>query len=95
VGLPIGLGIYFAWVRRDWSATIKTTGLVASAAGALVGAWLGFHATGGLFALITTIGAATIGANLLLLALDIARDRSDRSRFAAVTAPPAAPRAVA
>lgn len=27
VGLPIGLGIYFGWVNRDWSARTKITGL--------------------------------------------------------------------
>ena len=44
-------------------------------AGALVGAWLGFNATDGLLALITTIVGAAVGANLTLLALDIAWDR--------------------
>ena len=29
VGLPVGLGIYLAWVHRDWSAKTKTTGLAA------------------------------------------------------------------
>jgi hypothetical protein len=29
VGLPIGLGVYFAWVNRDWSAHTKTTGFAA------------------------------------------------------------------
>ena len=60
IGLPIGLGVYLAWVHRDWSAA--TQGDRASPAalgGALVGAWLGFNATAGLLALVTTIvGAA-------------------------------------
>jgi pimeloyl-ACP methyl ester carboxylesterase len=81
VGVPIGLGVYFAWVNRDWSAVTKTTGFAAAAAGALVGAWLGFNATEGLFALITTIVGAAVGANLLLLALDIAWDRQVHDRF--------------
>jgi len=81
VGTPIGLGIYFAWVNRDWSVTTKTTGLAAATGGALVGAWLGFHVTVGLLALITTIVGATVGGNLLLLALDIAWDRQGRDRF--------------
>ena len=38
VGVPIGLGIYFAWVNRDWSAKTKTTGFAAAVGGALVGA---------------------------------------------------------
>jgi hypothetical protein len=33
VGVPIGLGIYFAWVHRDWSAKTSTTGLVATTRG--------------------------------------------------------------
>src|SRR6266508_6806262 len=55
VGMPIGLGVYFAWVNRDWSAKTETTGFAAAGAGALVGAWLGFNATEGFVALITTI----------------------------------------
>ena len=86
VGVPIGIGIYFAWVNRDWSATTKATGFAAAAGGALVGAWLGFNATEGLVALLTTILGAVAGANLLLLALDIAWDRQARDRFAAPAA---------
>jgi pimeloyl-ACP methyl ester carboxylesterase len=81
VGVPAGLGIYLAWVNRDWSAKAKTSGFAAAAAGALAGAWLGFHATTGLLALITTIIAAAAGANLLLLALDITWDRQTHDRF--------------
>jgi hypothetical protein len=40
-----------------------------------VGAWLRFNATEGLVALLTTIVGAAVGGNLLLIALDIARDR--------------------
>ena len=79
IGIPIGLGIYWAWVHRDWSANAKTAGFVAAAAGALVGAWLGFNATTGLLALITTIVGATAGANLSLIVLDMTRERSTRS----------------
>ena len=50
--------------------------------GALVGAWLGFHAIDGLFALVTTIVGATVGANLMLLGLDIAWDQQRRDRLA-------------
>ena len=82
VGVPIGLGIYFAWVHRDWSARTKATGFAAAVAGALVGAWLGFNATEDLVALLTTIAGAIVGANLTLVLLDIAWDRQARSRFA-------------
>jgi RND superfamily putative drug exporter len=78
VGLPVGLGIYWAWVRREWSSRTKGTGLAATLAGALVGAWLGCNATTGLFAVLTATIGATVGANLILLVLDLARDRSVR-----------------
>jgi hypothetical protein len=55
---------------------------VAAAGGALLGAWLGFNATDGLAALLTTIVGATAAANLLLMALDMAWDRQARDRFA-------------
>ena len=72
VGLPVGLGIYLAWVHRDWTPQSKGVGLAASVAGALVGGWLGFHATGGLMALLTAILGAVAGANLVLILLDMA-----------------------
>jgi hypothetical protein len=81
VGVPIGLGIYFGWVNRDWSAMTKTTGFAAAAAGALVGARLGFNATDGVLAVLTTIVGAAAGGNLTLVALDIAWDRQARDRF--------------
>ncbi len=82
IGVPIGLGIYFAWVNRDWSAQTKTTGFAAATGGALVGAWLGFNATEGLLAVITTIAGAAVGANLTLIFLDAAGERRAHDRFA-------------
>ena len=38
MGLPIGIGIHLAWVRRDLSARARTIGFMASIATALVGA---------------------------------------------------------
>jgi hypothetical protein len=89
MGVPIGLGVYFAWMDRDWSAKTKTTGFAAAMSGALIGAWLGFNATSGFFVILTSIVGAAVGANLILLAIDIAWDRSNRSRFPAAGAPPA------
>jgi pimeloyl-ACP methyl ester carboxylesterase len=88
IGLPVGLGIYLAWVHRDWSAMTRTTGL-AAISGALIGAWLGFNATSGLLAIATAIVGAAVGANLILLALDISWDRSKRSRLIAGGGPSA------
>ncbi len=85
VGLPIGIGVYFAWVNRDWTAGTKTTGFAAAVAAGLAGAWLGFHATTGLLALVTAIVGATAGANLTLIVLDMVRARSTGDRLAAET----------
>ena len=76
VGVPIGLGVYLAWVNRDRPAETKAMGFAAAFAGGLVGAWLGFNATTDLLALLTAIVGATAGANLTLILLDMARDRS-------------------
>jgi pimeloyl-ACP methyl ester carboxylesterase len=78
VGLPVGLGIYYAWLNRAWSARSKAVALVTALMGGLVGAWLGFHAGTDLLALITAIVGATAIANLVLIGLDIAWDRRAR-----------------
>jgi hypothetical protein len=89
VGLPTGVGVYLAWVDRDWSAGTRTAGLAAAVAGSLVGAWLGFHAIEGLLAFLTAIVRAAVGTNLALLGLDLRWDRSSRSRFAPMGVTPA------
>jgi pimeloyl-ACP methyl ester carboxylesterase len=73
IGTPIGLGTYLAWVNRDRPARATTIGIWVALTGALVGALLGFNATSGLMAVITTIVGAAVGANLGLIALDVAR----------------------
>jgi pimeloyl-ACP methyl ester carboxylesterase len=80
VGLPVGLGIYYAWLNRAWPARIKAVGLAMAVMGGLAGAWLGFHAGTDLLALITAIVGATAGTNLILLVMDTARDRRVRHR---------------
>jgi hypothetical protein len=92
VGVPVGVGVYLAWVDRDWSRRTKGVGFAAAAAGALVGAWLGFGVAGDLLGLVTTIAGAAAGANLLLLGLDVAWDAQERDRFARRRSPEA-PRA--
>ncbi len=86
MGLPVGLGIYLAWVHRDWSAQNKGVGLTAAVAGALVGTWLGFNATDGVMALGTAIVGAVAGANLVLILLDILRPGSAGGREVSGTA---------
>ena len=80
VGVPIGLGIYLAWVHRAFSARSKRVGLAAAAVGALAGAWLGFHAAAGPLALLTAIVGALAGANLALILLDMSQARSTRNQ---------------
>jgi hypothetical protein len=84
VGVPIGLGIHLAWVDRDRSASARTIGIAAAMGGALVGGWMGFNATEGLLALVTAIVGSAVGANLLVILLDIAEERSDDSSPRAV-----------
>ena len=79
MGAAIGLGIYLAWVSRD----TRNIGFVAAMAGALIGAGLGFNATEGLAAVLTTLVGAAITASLALIVLDIAWDRSGRRRSSA------------
>jgi uncharacterized membrane protein YdfJ with MMPL/SSD domain/pimeloyl-ACP methyl ester carboxylesterase len=83
IGVPIGLGVYLAWVNRDLPAGARTTGFLAATAGALLGAWLGFNATTGLMAVVTTIVGAAVGANLTVLALDISLEQRVADRSAA------------
>jgi hypothetical protein len=75
IGLPVGLGIYFAWVDRDSPAGNEVVGLAVALAGALVGVRLGFDATAGLLALLTATIGAGAGANLTLIMLDMSRAR--------------------
>ena len=75
VGLPVGLGVYYAWLDRGWSARTKLTGFVAGVGGALLGAWLGFHAATDLLALVTSIVGAIAVGNLALILLNVVRDR--------------------
>jgi pimeloyl-ACP methyl ester carboxylesterase len=89
VGLPVALGIYYAWLNRDWPARTRLTGFVAAVVGGLVGAWLGFHAGADLLALVTAIVGALAGANLMLIVLDISSARLVRDRFPATTSSPA------
>lgn len=74
-GVPIGLGIYWAWVHREWPSKTKTWGLLAATGGALLGAWWGITATGMPTALITAIAGSVVVANVFLIVGDIVRDR--------------------
>jgi pimeloyl-ACP methyl ester carboxylesterase len=87
--VPIWLGVYAGWVRTDTPKAMRPKGIGAAGVGALVGAVLGYHATNGLFALITTIIGAAVVSNLSLLVLDIWTERAaSRGTAAPVVDPP-------
>jgi pimeloyl-ACP methyl ester carboxylesterase len=75
MSVPIGLGIYWAWLQRDWPTDTKRLGLAGALLSALVGGWLGFHAAADMLALVTTIAGAAAAANLALILVGVARER--------------------
>jgi uncharacterized membrane protein YfcA len=83
IGIPIGFGIYSAWVQRDWPTETRRVGLAAAALSALVGGWLGFHVDADLLAVFTTIAGAAAGTNLAVILVSIARERELRPEPAA------------
>jgi pimeloyl-ACP methyl ester carboxylesterase len=76
-GVPVGLGVYLAWARRDSSAETNAAGFAAAMAGAMVGAWLGFLVGTGLVGLFGAVVGATLGANLVVILLDVAGGRPE------------------
>ena len=86
VGAPVGLGTFLAWIRTDRPSRGNVTGLAAAVAGSLVGAWLGFHVTTDLAALVTAIAGAIVGANLTLIGLDVVWGRSTQEPLPAPVA---------
>ena len=91
IGIPIGLGTYWAAATGDRSRLSGIARFTATVAGALVGAWLGFNVTSagfGLFAPLLTIVGAIAGANLALIIVDVVSERSFRSGTATAPAPP-------
>jgi hypothetical protein len=86
VGLPVGLGIYYAWLNRGWPAGRKATGFAVAVASGLAGAWLGFNAGTDLLALVTAIVGATAVANLALIVLDVWKPQTEEARVAPETA---------
>jgi pimeloyl-ACP methyl ester carboxylesterase len=75
IGIPVGLGIWLAWIPPDRPHSAAPQGLVGALAGALLGGWLGFHAVGGVTSVGTTLIGAITGANLALILLDLWRAR--------------------
>jgi hypothetical protein len=73
VGLPVALAVYCGWLNCDSLPTIKIVGLCAALSGAILGAWLGFHAPASpLLGLLTASVGAAAAANLGLIVVDVA-----------------------
>ena len=81
--MPIGLGVYYAWLDRGWPARTKLMGFVAGVGGALLGAWLGFHAATDLLALVTSILGAIAVSDLALILLNVVREGRARQPVSA------------
>ena len=73
IGVPVGLGIYLAWVP---ATAARTPGLRGGDRRRPRRRLAGFHASTGLLALLTAILGATVGANLALIVLDVWRARA-------------------
>jgi pimeloyl-ACP methyl ester carboxylesterase len=70
IGAAVALGLFGAWVHRDWPTATRTAGLVAVVAGAMLGAWFGFGAVSGVLVPVATIVGAAAAGNLALIILD-------------------------
>jgi pimeloyl-ACP methyl ester carboxylesterase len=88
IAVPIWLGVYAGWVRTDTPKALRAKGIGAAGVGAVVGAALGFHVTGGLMAWITTMIGAAVVSNLSLLALDIWTERAAGAAMATTPSQP-------
>ncbi|MCC7076927.1 MAG: alpha/beta fold hydrolase [Acidimicrobiia bacterium] len=88
-GVPIGLGIFLAWVGKDLASPAKTAGFAVATGASLVGAGLGFAVTDGFGAVFTGIVGAIACANLALILVDISRDRVRHGTVAAASDAPA------
>jgi hypothetical protein len=68
IGVPVGLGVH--WASIDRSSAVRGRALLVLA-GAVAGAFAGYHASTGLLAVVTTIVGAALGANVVAIVLDI------------------------
>src|SRR4029079_17805105 len=72
IGVPVGLAVFLASADPGRAALPRSFAFAAALPGALVGAWFGFNAVSGLFAVLTTAVGATAVSNLALLGVAIA-----------------------
>ena len=69
---PVGLAVYYGWSDRRRARRARVTGFAAALAGAVIGTWLGYAAAEDFAALLTGVLGAVAGANLALVARDVA-----------------------
>src|SRR6185503_355960 len=87
IGVPVGLAVFLASADSGRAALPRSFAFAAALPGALVGAWFGFNAVSGLFAVLTTAVGATAVSNLALLVVDIAWHREAAPVAAPVRSP--------
>ena len=80
MGLPVAIAVYCGWRELDRAGNAKA-GLVAAIGGALIGGALGFACATAMLAVVTTLLGAVAGANLALIARDVAAAARLRARF--------------
>ena len=88
MAIPIAGAASLGWRAPD-RIPGNNVALAAAFAGALIGAWLGFHSATALLALATTLVGAVAGTNLALIACDITAETKRRREHG----PPCHPRA--
>jgi pimeloyl-ACP methyl ester carboxylesterase len=76
IGLPVAAAVHLSWTNRAHPALVRQVGLGAAVAGAVVGSWCGLHVVVGPAQVFTAVLGAVLGANLVGLAYDIARDHA-------------------
>ncbi|HEY6887491.1 MAG TPA: alpha/beta hydrolase [Solirubrobacter sp.] len=82
MAVPVALASYCGW-RTPSRPASKAVGLGVTLAGAVLGGWLGVHCATMPLALVTTLVGTVAGANLALIACDIAFDVQRRRPAAA------------
>ena len=71
VGLPVALAVYRGWLKRDSSARVKLVGAGTVLSAAILGTWIGYHASAPLVGAVSGTLAAVAAANLGLIILDV------------------------
>ena len=71
VAIPVAAAVHFGWLDHGRSRRMRTIGFAAAAAGAIIGARLGYGVAADFAALWTAIAGSVVGANLAVIARDM------------------------